>query len=203
MSANPELKVWFDFNCPYCRIAAVWLENAKAAGALPYKVSWMTFSLEYVNLPSDEDADRLWATAPERRGLLPLAAAKWAAVQGADTFDRVFRGFLSACHVDGRKIGRPEVVEEVLSKAGLDGASIMEELLRDRRWLDLARADHEEGAAMGIFGVPTFVFPGARPLYLLMLEATEKERAAEVFGKVEAMALDPLFQELKRPSLRR
>jgi 2-hydroxychromene-2-carboxylate isomerase len=106
-----------------------------------------------------------------------------------------------ARHVDREKVGRPEVTEKILTSAGLDGATVIKELLDNPKWLESARADHEEAAEQKIFGVPTFVFPGAQPVFVRLLEVAEGDRAVEIYGKVRQSAEDPLIHELKRPSL--
>lgn len=153
-----------------------------------------------MNLPPESDPDELWAAPGERRGLIPLAAAKWAQAQQDGVFERVLASLIEARHVEKKAIGQPGVAAEALSAAGIEGDSVVEEILSDRRWLDAARSDHEEGAAIGVFGVPSLVFPEARPVYLKLLGIPEDDRAAEVFRKVEAISLDPLFQEVKRPA---
>jgi predicted DsbA family dithiol-disulfide isomerase len=149
-----------------------------------------------VNLDPDADPDALWAEPEARRGLLPAAAAKWAEAQGEDVLRAVQLAFFEARHVERRKIGRPEVVEEVLNEAGVDGAGVTKELLSDRRWLDAARADHEEAVGLGIFGVPTLVFDGAGPVFVRLTEVPEGERAAEVFRRVRDGIKDRVQAEL-------
>ncbi|MGH9197629.1 MAG: DsbA family oxidoreductase [Acidimicrobiia bacterium] len=200
MALKPALKVWFDFNCPYCHTAGGWIRNLEEQEALPFEPIWKAFSLENVNLPPEGDADELWARPEERRGLLPLAISKWAESEGPETFGRVFGGFLQACHEEGKKIGKPEVCAEVLNAVGLEGTPVVDRVLGDRKWLDSARSDYEEGRELGVFGVPTLVFPDAKPIYMKMNEITENERAVELFEKVQAIATDSTLQELKRPS---
>jgi predicted DsbA family dithiol-disulfide isomerase len=202
VAGTDVLRVWTDFLCPFARIGAFWLRNVEATGRLGFEIEWRTFSLEQINLPEDGDVEALWATADERRGLLPAAAAKWAEAQGLDVFESVQRAFFDARHVDRKKIGQPEVTAEVLSSVGLDGDAVLAEL-REGKWLAAARADHEEGAELGVFGVPTLVFPDAMPFFVRLMEIPDGDRAVEVFGKVRAMAEDPAIHEIKGPSLSR
>lgn len=202
MTGNGAIKVWTDFLCPWARIGAFWLRNVEAEGAAG-EIDWKTFSLENVNLPEDASADELWSTAPERRGLFPAAAAKWVQTQSPETFASYQRAMFDARHVDGEKIGRPEETAKVLTGVGLDGHKVVEEIASDPKWLDAARADHDEAAALGIFGVPTFVFPGQAPAFVRLLEITEGARAVEIFENVRGAAGDETIHEIKRPALRR
>jgi predicted DsbA family dithiol-disulfide isomerase len=174
------------------------------AGGLDHEIAWKTFSLEQVNLDPDGDKDALWAEPERRRGLLPGAAAKWAESQNGNTLERVQRAIFEARHGGEReKIGKPDVLESILDRAGLDGGTIVKELLTDRKWLDAHRADHEEADELGVFGVPTLVFPDKQPVFVRLLEITEGDRAVEIYRKVQAAADDPVIHEIKRPTGRR
>jgi predicted DsbA family dithiol-disulfide isomerase len=197
------LKVWTDFLCPWARIGALWLRNVEAAGALDLDVEWKAFSLENINLPEDASADELWSTATERRGLIPAAAAKWVQTQAPDSSEAFQRRMFDARHVDREKIGRPEVTSQILTSVGLDGDAIVKDITDDPKWLEAARADHDEAVELGIFGVPTFVFPGVAPAFVRLLEITEGDRAKEIYDHLRIAASDPTIHEIKRPSLMR
>lgn len=201
MTTNGTLKVWIDFLCPWARIGAFWISNVQTTGALDLDIEWKTFSLENINLPEEASADELWATAAERRGLYPAAAAKWIQTQAPESFESYMKAMFDARHVDKEKIGKPEVTEKILASVGLDGAAIVGDITDDSKWLEAARADHDEANDLKIFGVPTFVFPGANPVFTRLLEITEGDRAVEVYQRVRAAADDPLIHEMKRPSL--
>ena len=106
-----------------------------------------------------------------------------------------------ARHVDHEKIGQPDVTAQILTSAGLDGGAIVKELTDDSKWLEAARADHDEANELGIFGVPTFVFPGAAPAFVRLLEITEGDRALEIYDDVKTARGNPTIHEIKRPSL--
>jgi predicted DsbA family dithiol-disulfide isomerase len=201
--AKDSVKVWYDFLCPWARIGVFWIRNVQEAGGLDLDIEWKSFSLENINLPEEASADELWATAPERRGLLPAAAAKWAETQGSEVFGAYQRAMFDARHVDRKKIGKPEVTAEILSAVGVDGEAVTGELVENPKWLEAARADHEEAAELGVFGVPTFVFPDAAPVFTRLLEVTEGDRAVEIYKRLRSAAEDPLIHEIKRPSLLR
>ena len=200
MANDVTLKVWTDFLCPWARIGAFWLRNVEAAGALDADVEWKTFSLENINLPEDASADELWSTAVERRGLIPAAAQKWVLTQAPESFAAFQRAMFDARHVDHEKIGEPEVTAKIASAVGLDGEAVVSEITQDTKWLEAARADHDEAAELGIFGVPSFVFGDAAPAFVRLLEIAEGDRAVELYGRVKSSALDPLIHEFKRPA---
>jgi predicted DsbA family dithiol-disulfide isomerase len=201
LTDDTTLKVWVDFLCPWARIGAHWIRNVEAAGELGYELEFKSFSLENINLPEEASADELWASASERRGLVPAAAAKWVQTQAPEAFKEYQRRMFDARHVDHEKIGQPPVTAQILSASGLDGEAIVKDVLDDPKWLEAARADHDEANELGIFGVPTFVFPGAAPAFVRLLEITEGERAVEIFRDVKASAANPTIHEIKRPAL--
>ncbi len=203
MVAKESLKVWYDFLCPWARIGVFWIRNVQEAGGLDLDIEWKNFSLENINLPEEASADELWAAAPEKRGLIPAAAAKWAETQGSDVFLSYQKAMFNARHVDRQKIGKPEVTAEILNGVGVDGEAVVGELVENPKWLEAARSDHEEAAELGIFGVPTFVFPDSDPVFTRLMEVTEGDRAIEIFERVRASASDPTIHEMKRPSLLR
>ena len=96
--------------------------------ALGLDLEWKTFSLENVNLPEDASADELWATATERRGLIPAAAAKWIQTQAPEKLGEYVTAMFNARHVDKEKIGQPIVTARVLASIGLDGDAIVAEI---------------------------------------------------------------------------
>jgi predicted DsbA family dithiol-disulfide isomerase len=201
--SNGTLRVWTDFLCPWARIGAHWIMNVADAGALDLDLGFKTFSLENINLPEDASADELWSTAPERRGLYPAAAAKWVQTNAPERTIAYWKAMFDARHIEHEKIGEPPVTARVLSGVGLDGEAIVGEITDDPKWLSAARADHDEATELGIFGVPTFVFPDSPPAFVRLLEITEGERAVAIFKDVRASATNPAIHELKRPALRR
>lgn len=170
----------------------------EAGGPDEFEIRWRAFSLEQVNLDDDADVDELWGSPESRRSLLPMASAKWAEAEGDDTFRRVHEAFFEALHTDRKKIGKPEITQEVLDGAGLDGSGILEEVRGNPKWLEAVRADHDAGDELGIFGVPTLVFPDCDPVFLRLLEPPEGERALDAFRRVRENAADPIFNEFKR-----
>lgn len=168
------------------------------AGGMDHDIRWRSFSLEHVNLEPDKHPDELWGEPERRRGILPAAAAQWAMDRDPGLFGSVQRAIFDANHVDRRKIGRPDVLAEVLDGCGLDGAAVVRELIEDRRWLDAARADHEAADDLNIFGVPTLVYPDRQPLFVRLLEITEGERAVAIYRKVLDAVDDPAIHEIKK-----
>jgi predicted DsbA family dithiol-disulfide isomerase len=133
----------------------------------------------------DYDFDAL-VVANSRRAHRVLQAAKRAdAVDGAGRTDRLKEALLSAHFEGGRNIGAVEVLTELAEAAGLTApqarAAVGSDDLDDAVARDIA-----EAAAIGVRGVPFFVFDGrygvsgAQPpeVFLQALEVSWSERTA-------------------------
>jgi predicted DsbA family dithiol-disulfide isomerase len=92
--------------------------------------------------PNTLDAHRLirWANA--------------AGVQG-QVVDRLFKAYF----VEGRDIGDRAVLIEIAQECGLD-ATLVEKLLADGADADLVREEIAQAQALGVSGVPFFIFAG-------------------------------------------
>ena len=92
--------------------------------------------------PNTLDAHRLirWANA--------------AGVQG-QVVDRLFKAYF----VEGRDIGDRPVLIEIAQECGLD-ATLVEKLLADGADADLVREEIAQAQALGVSGVPFFIFAG-------------------------------------------
>ena len=82
---------------------------------------------------------------------------RWAAPAGvqAQVADRLFKAYF----VEGRDIGDRNVLVEIASECGLD-ANEVEKLLVDGADSELVRQEIEQAQAMGVSGVPFFIFGG-------------------------------------------
>jgi predicted DsbA family dithiol-disulfide isomerase len=108
---------------------------------------------------------------------------RWAASAGAqrEVVDRLFRAYF----VEGRDIGDRAVLADIAKASGLDG-DLAEQLLNNGSDADEVRREIAEAQAIGVTGVPFFIFgrlavPGAQDPETLpraMAEARQAMRAA-------------------------
>ena len=73
----------------------------------------------------------------------------------AEVADRLFRAYF----VEGRDIGDRKVLVAIAAECGLD-AGLVEQLLAEGADVDLVRQEIEQAQAMGVSGVPFFIFAG-------------------------------------------
>jgi predicted DsbA family dithiol-disulfide isomerase len=108
---------------------------------------------------------------------------RWAASAGVQekVVDRLFKAYFA----EGRDIGDRAVLIEIAGECGLD-AELVEKLLADGADADLVRQEIEQAQAMGVSGVPFFIFagrigvPGAQePSVLRQAIAQAREAMAE------------------------
>jgi predicted DsbA family dithiol-disulfide isomerase len=108
-------------------------------------------------------------------------------VQGK-VVDRLFKAYF----VEGRDIGDRGVLVEIATECGLD-AKLVEKLLAEGADSDLVREEIAEAQAIGVSGVPFFIFagrlgvPGAQdPSVLRRAMAQAREAANEPINEAQA-----------------
>lgn len=185
--------------CPFVYRTSVLLQNVSDSGQRTLSIGWRYFSLAQVN--SKDDGWTVW-DAPDSepvRGRLAFKAAEAARRQGR--FEDFHRPLLHARHRDRLDIDEVAVVERVAVEAGLD----LDRFRKDVADPDIIRAlarDHETAVKEhGIFGTPTFVFPGGASAYVRLSEAPDGSDAVRVFDRIVSVAGDePRILEIKRPN---
>ncbi len=110
-------------------------------------------------------------------------ATLWAEDLGA--VDRMKRAIFPAYFVEGRNIGSPDVLAEIATTVGLDGADLTA-ALAEGRYTEAVSAQFAEARAIGVTAVPTFVIAdryaivGAHPV----------ESFRQLLGRVRAPRRD-------------
>ena len=199
-----------DVVCPWCYLGEKRLEAALAEEAGPVEVRWRPYQLDPTIPEGGLDRKEYMAKKFGKSGRvqsahdnltrlgaelgLPFAFDKikrtpntldahrlirWAASAGvqAEVADRLFKAYF----VEGRDIGDRAVLIEIAGECGLD-ANLVEKLLADGADVDLVRQEVEQAQAMGVSGVPFFIFngrigvPGAQEPSVLR-QAMEQARA--------------------------
>jgi predicted DsbA family dithiol-disulfide isomerase len=208
-----------DVVCPWCYVGEKRLEAALSEEAGPVLVRWRPYQLD-PTIPAEgldraEYMEKKFGKSGRLQSVhdnltrlgaelgLPFAFDKikrspntldahrlirWAASAGAQTevVDRLFKAFF----VEGRDIGDRKVLVEIAGECGLD-ASEVEKALADGADSGLVRQEIEEAQAMGVSGVPFFIFggrlgvPGAAEPAVLR-QAIAQARAAMAEGANEA-----------------
>jgi predicted DsbA family dithiol-disulfide isomerase len=113
-----------------------------------------------------------------------LEAAEFA--REAGLFDPFHRAVFSAYHVEGKDIGKPEVLREIATSVGLDAEAMMA-ALAEGRYSDRVQEDVDLSREIGLTGVPAFIIGnraivGAQPYetfeYVMGLLGREKKDSA-------------------------
>lgn len=192
-----QFDLFYDYLCPYVYQATVLLRRA---GELDGDVQarWRYFSLAQVN--NKTEGWSIW-TAPEgdkaARGRQAFRAAEAARRQGR--FDAMHWELLRARHERRLDTDDPAVVEQVAAEAGLDLERLRADVA-DPAILDTLARDHREAVDQGVFGTPTFVFPGGGAAYVRVMPAPEGEAARELLDRLVWLVRDQAAViEVKRP----
>jgi predicted DsbA family dithiol-disulfide isomerase len=200
-----------DVVCPWCYLGEKRLEAALVGEAGPVTVRWRPYQLDPTIPPGGLDraeymekkfgkSGRLQSVHDNLKRLgaevgLPFAFDKikrspntldahrlirWAASAGVQekVVDRLFKAYF----VEGRDIGDRAVLIEIAGECGLD-VKLVEKLLADGADADLVRQEIEQAQAMGVSGVPFFIFagrigvPGAQEPSVLRQAMTQARQA--------------------------
>jgi predicted DsbA family dithiol-disulfide isomerase len=201
-----------DVVCPWCYLGEKRLEAALAEETGPVVVRWRPYQLDptipeggldrkaYMEKKFGRDGrlqavhDRLVALGAEvglsfqfdriERAPNTLDAhrlIRWAASSGrqGEAADRLFEAYF----VQGRDVGNRAVLLEVAAAAGLD-AALVARLLEEGADVEAVRGEIAQAQAMGVTGVPFFIFggriglPGAQEVEV-MKQAIAEARGAD------------------------
>jgi DSBA-like thioredoxin domain-containing protein len=178
--------------------AAVLLQRVRESGERDIKLRWRYFSLSQVN--NHEQGWTIWGAVagdPAARGRLAFQAAE--AARRQDRFAAFHVLMLEARHEHRRDLEDPAVVESVAGAAGLDLERLRADLA-DPAILDELARDHREAVSdLGVFGTPTFHFPGRGAAYVRVRPAPGGRAAIELLDQIASItAEEPYLLEIKR-----
>jgi predicted DsbA family dithiol-disulfide isomerase len=166
----PPVRIWFDFVDPLSFLLS---RELAASGA---RVAWAGFELRPPPAPLTTAADPLWAerwreatARAERAGveLRPPRLVPWTRkahelhtfAAARDLADPVRASIFEAYFLDGRDIGRVDVLVDVAVAAGIDRTEAKAVLDVDRHEADVSAA-RAEAEALGVDDVPTVFVDG-------------------------------------------
>ena len=212
-----------DVVCPWCYLGEKRLEQALAEEAGPVVVRWRPYQLDPTipegGLDRAEYMEKKFGKSGRLQSVhdnltrlgaevgLPFAFDKitrspntldahrlirWAASAGVQSrvVDRLFEAYF----VEGRDIGDRVVLTEITAECGLD-ADLVERLLAEGADSEVVRQEVEQAQAMGVSGVPFFIFagrlgvPGAQePSALRQAMAEARQAMAESAREAPASA---------------
>jgi predicted DsbA family dithiol-disulfide isomerase len=212
-----------DVVCPWCYLGEKRLEQALAEEAGPVVVRWRPYQLDPTipegGLDRAEYMEKKFGRSGRLQSVhdnltrlgvevgLPFAFDKitrspntldahrlirWAASAGVQSrvVDRLFEAYF----VEGRDIGDRVVLTEIAAECGLD-ADLVERLLAEGADSEVVRQEVEQAQAMGVSGVPFFIFagrlgvPGAQePSALRQAMAEARQAMAESAREAPASA---------------
>ena len=212
-----------DVVCPWCYLGEKRLEEALSEEAGPVVVRWRPYQLDPTipegGLDRAEYMEKKFGKSGRLQSVhdnltrlgaevgLPFAFDKitrspntldahrlirWAASAGVQSrvVDRLFEAYF----VEGRDIGDRVVLTEIAAECGLD-ADLVERLLAEGADSEVVRQEVEQAQAMGVSGVPFFIFagrlgvPGAQePSALRQAMAEARQAMAESAREAPASA---------------
>ncbi len=174
-----SLDFWFDYTCPFAYLGSTQAADVAARMNVPltYRPMLLGGVFKAVGTPQNlfatrsasrtahEAADMVrWAKRfgvelrmPAGHPMRSVEALRATLATGIDP--AVIAGFYREYWVLGRAISSPEVIAEVVGRAGHDPAAVLAKIAAPEIKDDLKRRT-DEAIALGIFGVPTWMVDG-------------------------------------------
>ena len=211
-----KIEIWSDINCPFCYIGKRQLEKALSTYLGHVEIEWRSFELDPLTHPpkgSDQmellarkyGKDRAWAvemssnlTAMAKKSGLDFQMDK---IVPANSFnahrlihlakahhlqDAMKERLLKAKFVEGKDIADQEVLIECAIEVGLARHDVKSVLESDQFVADV-RHDEEQAGALGIRGVPFFLFnkrgalSGAQPVEVFQEVLKQNQKSTSSF----------------------
>lgn len=196
-----HIDVYFDYACPFAWAAQVWLDQVKDVMGDELEITWRIFPLEQVN-HSNPDF-KIWeqpndGSSSTLRSFQGYYAAKR---QGGEAFRQFHASLFRKRHVEGRNLGRQNVLESAAEEAGLDLEQFRADLASDEVFAEIER-DYTLGIdEHAVFGTPTIVFENGNAAYLKLNFRELPQDPVAFFEQFVSLVRDqPEVIEIKRPT---
>ena len=183
---------WRDFLCPWCYLGLDRSEQMRSMGVeittLPYELH-PTYPAAGIEVPPSafermrplfDDAGLAFVPPPR----LPnthraLATAEYVRRSDPEAFERLERAVFAAQWVEGRWLGDPEVLDELVAAAGADAAGVRHAV--DGGELEgTLRRSHEAAWEANVTGTPAWVFENG----FLLPGAQSRDTVARLVGRL-------------------
>ncbi|MBI3743621.1 MAG: DsbA family protein [Chloroflexi bacterium] len=167
------------------------------------RVNWKNFALEEINKKQSPEW-HVWDQPDDypSRSLPAFRAAEAARRQGPQAYDRMHFELLEGRHERRRDFRDASHIEEMAQRAGLDLPRFRRDVA-DRSLLQRVASDHIEAVTKyGVFGTPTFHFPGAQPFFMRIKPLDDAQANARTFESLYSVFVaQDNIDEVKRPHL--
>jgi hypothetical protein len=194
--------VTWDYRCPFARNAHEHLVTGLADGA-DWDVTFLPFALGQVHVP--EGGTAVWDDPTKAADLLALAAGVVVRDEYADQFGAVHNALFAARHDQGLDLRKRDVVADVITAAGVDGAKVLDRVASGDPIEVIKRAHLQAVGEWDVFGVPTFVVDGRAVFVRLMSRPNGDAALARrtIEGVIRLMDDQPDLNEFKYTKLSR
>lgn len=180
----------------------MWLYQVKEELGDDLRIRWKYFPLQQVNA-TDPDF-KLWdqsedLTDAQNSTLRSFQASHAAAQQGEEAHAKFHAALFRKRHVDGRNLGKQDVLEATATEAGLDLAKFRDDLASSSV-NPIIEADYAHAREIGVFGTPTIMFDNGEGAYLQVNFRSLPEDPVTFWHEFVKTVRDrPEVREIKRP----
>ncbi|MGH9281850.1 MAG: DsbA family oxidoreductase [Acidimicrobiales bacterium] len=164
--ADLAFTVNWDYRCPFARNAHEHLVAGLQDGAA-WDVRFVPFSLDQVHVA--EGGIDVWDDPGKATALLAMQAGIVVRDTRPERFLDAHLALFRARHDEGRDLRDEDVVAEVLTETGLDGAEILGHVAEGWPLATFRKAHDQAVAERNVFGVPTFV-AGDRAVFVRLMD---------------------------------
>ncbi|MBN2074290.1 MAG: DsbA family protein [Dehalococcoidales bacterium] len=175
------------------------MQNVETELGEELPVTWRYFSLEQNNHSSDPEK-KVWENdSVQTRGINAFRAAEAVRRQDKDLFKVFHELLLNAVHREHLDIAEPDVLKDIVEKAGADINQFLTDF-SDPAILNRLAEDHFHAVNdLNIFGTPTFVFNRNNPVFL-KINLSDTENSLDLFNEfIHIAEKRKNVLEIKRP----
>lgn len=192
----------WDYRCPFARNAHEHLAAALQGGA-DWDVEFIPFSLSQSHIEEGELS--VWDDPSLATELLAVAAGMVVNERHPEVFLDVHVDLFAARHDDAKDIREWSVIAEVLTRHGIDAATILEEIEQGDVLKRFRDAHERTVSELAVFGVPTFFVDDSATFVRVMTRPRgDRPLARDTIERILSIAGDhPEFNEIKRTTIPR
>jgi hypothetical protein len=194
----------FDYRCPFACNVHLHVVAGLEAGA-DWDVRWLPFSLNQPHVAEGEPS--VFDDERHRSDLLAIAYALVVRDRWPERFPAFHAEVFRARHEGGLELRDPSALDEIALRFGLSVDEIADALGSQEPYETFRREHFDAADRLGVFGVPTFVFPDDAVFVRLMTrpgrDDDPKASRAAIERILDLIEEQPELNELKHTQIAR
>jgi len=193
-----NVKVFFDYTCPWVRQAGFWLIDLEEKSQID--ITWKPFLLEQINSENNEDWNAWDQDLNEyvSRGIWPHLGGIAARNISKDAGYKYMKAIFEDKHIERKDVRSRDYIVDLSKKLNIYSNKFINDIDSSKS-LDMISASHIEADQKGIFGTPTIEFSDQNTVFLKTF-TPPGEDSIEFFEALKILSTNnTYFGELKKP----